>query len=419
MKEGFVGNPGLMKKINLSMVLDLIRTQGPLSRADIARTLKLSPPTVSSLVKSLIEDKLVVEIGRAPSTTGKRPTLLRYNASAGFGVGVYVDGIRMILGVTDLMGRILKKIEIQQKGALLSAQDIVDAVRKAIKAAGEEVPLVRESELRGIGVAVAGVTDPSTGTVLSARYLGGLVGVPLRSIITEEFHVTVYVDNDVYMGALGESLYGRGRSVENMLFVTIGEGIGVGIIIDNQVYRGAHHASGEMGDMIIDRGVLNGNGTRGGYFERLAGWDSLVEKARSMLLGNESKPMRNESKGVLRDLVQGDPSKLTADVVHRAAAAGDAFALDIVHECARNLAIGIANVISILDPELVVLAGDIISVADLYLDEIRGTLECLLPRQPQIELSELGRDAELLGAVGVALNRVHPSYVVKSGDIVA
>ncbi|NPV80077.1 MAG: ROK family transcriptional regulator [Firmicutes bacterium] len=406
MEQPFMGNPSLMKKINLSMVLELIKTRGPISRADIARELGLSPPTVSSLVKSLLEDNLVVEIGLSPSSIGKRATLLKYNPSAGFAVGVYLDGTKMLLGVTDLAGQTVTRSELPVNGSSLKPEEVLTAIRDIVNDV-QKTSGVDGNELKGIGMAVAAVTDAATGTILSARYLGALVGFPFKTMLEKSFNVRAYVDNDVYMGALGEKLYGKGRNSENMLFVTVGEGIGVGIILGNRLYRGAHHGAGEMGDMIIERSLIDERGPQGGHLERLCGWDAITEMAKERLKSGK-KSLINETSG----------GKVSADLVHEAARRGDEVALEIVQEVSRNLAIGIANVASILDPDLVVLGGDILSAMDLYLDRIKEELFKILPRLPRIEASELGRNAELLGAAGMAINQMNPLIVVRPGEVV-
>jgi glucokinase len=238
-------------------------------------------------------------------------------------------------------------------------------------------------ELRAVGLAVPGLVDPETGTVGVASNLAGWIDVPVAGMLRRRLPVPVRVDNDVNLAALGEMWRGAGRGRRHLLFVAPGTGIGAGVIIDGKLHRGAHHFAGEIGyscpgpeHLETDYGLL-------GRLEALASGPGLVRGARQRL-GERL------------------PADATARDVFDLARAGDAEAIALCEETATLIGIAVANVVTVLDPEIIVFGGGL-SRDEALLSRVREVVYRIVPVRPEIVVSALGEDAQLYGAALMAL----------------
>lgn len=432
--HNLTGNPELMKKLNRSLILDLVRREGPISRVEIAKRLKISSPTVSNITRSLIEENWLIEIGQKveSSSVGRKAVLLKYNAKAGYVVGAYIGEVEFHIALANLGGQIIAKrrFPLGLKG-LEALEEIIREITNMLEASG-----VKCNDLYGIGIAVSAVTDGKNGIVLHSRYLQGWDGLPLKSIIQQKLGVPVFVDNDVRMAVLGETWAGEGQGATDLIFMTVGTGIGLGMIIGGQLHQGAHSAAGEAGDIIISEShVARAARTRnaefrdntsntpdapntnasspsagtGGHFEQLAGWQALIDRAKDAL--------RKGHDSLIASLAAGNMDALTVDAIFQAARQGDALGVSLVQDEAWYLGICIANLVSVLDPEVVILGGDIVDYKDLFLDRIRLIISELIPVMPRLTMSRLGRDAELLGSIKMALEASNGSIVIASAPL--
>jgi len=241
-----------MRDINRSMVLETMEKEGHISRADISRLTKISSPTVSLIVEHFLNKGIVKEKGMGESSGGRKPTLIELNPNAGFVIGVDLGGTNMKLVLANLGGRIVKKV----KGPTIhpsSNNKILNRLKGLIHSIIDDSNVDRDLIL-AIGIGVSGVTDES-GRVSFAPALGW-EDLPVRDLLREEFKIPVIVENDVNTAALGEKLFGVGRTVENFVFVAIGTGVGAGIIINGELYKGFASAAGEVGYLVMDNKYL-------------------------------------------------------------------------------------------------------------------------------------------------------------------
>lgn len=357
------GKPELLKKINLVMVADLIRKQGPISRADIAKTLGISRPTVSKLTAHLLEDRAIVEIGEGLSNGGKKPILLQINGSSAYVVGIHMSYPACKVALADNLGNVLAREEAATETIGVAADYAAAAVKRLLKSARLD-----SRRLSAIAVAVSGIADPSTGEVLQARHVPQLQGTGLKRALEAKFGVPVWIDNDVYMGLISQSasLDSQPRSVA---YVSVGKLIGLGLMIEGRVYRGARLAAGEIGDMLIDAGeqLKDGYSPEGGYLERWLGWPA-------------------------------DSDNGTAQ------------------EAQRKIACCLANVVSLFDPERLVVGGEILSLAPSWLGPIECMLRQITPRAPVLETAHYRDDAELMGGVFAAIRNLRETVSLRDGS---
>jgi predicted NBD/HSP70 family sugar kinase len=396
---GHTGDSTLLRRVNQSAVLETLREEGPLARSDIARRLQLSPPTITRIVAGLLESGLVFERDDGASTGGRPPTLLEFNARASSIIGVYI-GQHMSGALADLNGQILRR-----RSVLAAPGD--EGVQRLI---GLIQDLRVEATLLGIPVRAAGIGAPSivvfpTGVVAWSPTLGWR-NLPLRKILEDTLQLPVFIENEVNLIALGESWRGAGRGINSLVCISLGDGIGAGVVLDGNLYRGAQHAAGEIGYIIPGERFLGQSYDSYGCLEGLAGSTGIVQRMRARLAA-----------GIPSGLSEVDGPNwphLTAPLVLSAARSGDPAACAVVAETVDYLSIAVANLACILNPDRIIISGEMAEFGDLFIEPIRSRLEGLLPAIPDIVLSELKTDAAILGAVATALRQTSDALFVQS-----
>jgi predicted NBD/HSP70 family sugar kinase len=338
------GDQALIKKINTAIVLEAVLKEAPLSRARISERTGLNKATVSSLVQDLIDSHLVLEIGMGESSGGRKPVMLLFNSSAGYAVGIDL-GVNYIRGIlTDLEGIVIKETEIvMKKHPVEAVMPKLFRVIEDLIGAAPDCPY----GIVGIGIGVPGIVDDQ-GTVLFAPNLEW-DHVRLQQMVSDRFALPVTIDNEANAGAQGEQKYGAGRSIAHQIYVSVGIGIGTGIILNKELYKGASGFSGELGHLSIE---LNGKPCRcgnRGCWELYASENALLEQAAS--LGYED----------LESLL-------------RAAEAGCTEVLALLDTIAEYLGAGIANIVNVFNPDVVII-GNRMSLAGPWIgDKLRETV---------------------------------------------
>jgi predicted NBD/HSP70 family sugar kinase len=371
------GDQALIRKINTAIVLEAILRGEPLSRAAISELTGLNKATVSSLVQTLIDGRLVREIGTGVSSGGRKPVLLEFVATAGYAVGIDL-GVNYIRGVlTDLRGRIAAERAIPLDTHV--PDDVFAVLRPFVRELIDAAP-ASPFGVVGIGAGVPGLVDQS-GSVLFAPNLNWR-DVPLRDALARAFGLPVAIDNEANVGALGEQKYGAGRGLSNLVYVSVGIGIGTGLILERSLYKGAAGFSGELGHLSVEaRGKRCRCGNLG-CWELYASEQALLEKAA---------PRGYRS---LEELI--------------AAAAEDAEARGMFAEIGEYLGIGIANILNVFNPEAVII-GNRMSRAKAWLEEpVRRTVERRAldfhRRGARLLFAELDERSAVLGAAELAIS---------------
>ncbi len=396
------GDATLLRKVNASAVLRMIHEQGPISRSEVARRLHLSPATITRIVNVLLEDQLVVEGSPSLSPQGRRPVLLEFNPRASLVIGVYIHR-NMIGALSDLNGEILERRVVPSVGGEAGVERLTEVIRDLHQLSTSYGPPVR-----GVGIGAPSITLFEKGEVIWAPTLGWR-NLPLKARLEEALDLPVFVENEVNLIALGESWRGAGRDVDNLVCISLGEGIGAGLVLGGQLYRGAHCAAGEVGYMIPNERSLGRKYDQYGCLEGLAGSAGIVRRALTRLgAGEESVLRRQES---------ADSSSLTVEAVLSAAREGDQLAQSVVSETVDFLSIAVANLICVLDPDRIVISGDLADFGDLFVEPIRARVTEVLPLVPEIVLSELKMDAAVLGALAIALHETDSGLFVGPSQV--
>lgn len=391
-----------MKSINKSTILNVIRLHGPISRAEIAKMTKLTPPTVTNIVGELLESRVVLEQKLGESTGGRKPILLTINESAFLVIGIYVSAHRVRGAVCNLSGQVVEELEspvVPQP----SADQFLETVRDVIRQLAETIRR-RDIPLLGIGVGMHGLVDPNKGVSLFAPNLS-LREVPLQSVLQESFGVPVMVENDVRAMALAESWFGKGRDLDDFICVHVGSGVGAGIVSAGSLVRGPSFTAGELGHTMIDSAGPRCSCGNDGCLEAFASGPAMERRAREKL--------RQGAQSLLQERLQGRWEKLSGRDLTAAARKGDLFARNVLADTGRYLGIGLANLVNLLNPRRIILNGGVFAAGDYVLDSLKKTVRkralTLPAHDVAIEVSDLGKRAATIGASTLVLQRMfHP-----------
>ncbi len=363
-------------------VLRVLREEGPSSRAQIARRTSLSRATVSSVVADLQRAGLVVETeAPAAGQLGRPPSLLRLDSSAGAALGIDFGKRHLRVAAADLGHRVLAERTVEIDPDHDAAHGIEQAAL-LVDEVLDEAGLDRAGVL-GVGMGLPGPVHQPTGELGSATILPGWVGVRAHEAMSERLGMLVQVDNDANLGALGELTWGAARGLRSVVYLKVSTGIGAGLIAAGRLYRGAGGTAGEIGHTIIDPfGPVCRCGNRG-CLETIAGSQALLELLR---------PARGA---------------LTLAEMLSAAHTGEAAARRVVTDAGTTIGAAVASVCNLLNPELVVVGGDLSAAGELLLAPLRDALAratiASAADDVRVVAGVLGERAEVLGAIALVL----------------
>ena len=315
-------------------------------------------------------------------------------------LGVDLGGSKILTAVANSQGNILSRdhsVTPATKGPEAVIQAILESAGRALEQAGTAT-----AELSAVGVGAPGISNPETGVVFTSPNLPGWNNVPLRKIIEREFGKKTFLINDANAAALAELYFGAGRGARNLIYITISTGIGGGIIISGELYSGACGTAGEIGHMTIDDNGPLCNCGNTGCWEMLASGTALAREAKHRI--------EEGTRTSILDYAGGDVDKVTAQVIHTAAEHGDALAREIIAQTGYYIGVGLANLINIFNPELIVIGGGLSNIGDMLLGpafKVAGEKAFKEAYQAvRFAPAELGRDSGVLGAAAFALREL-------------
>lgn len=393
------GDQALVREINLSIILNCLRETSPLSRAQLAEITGLNKTTVSSLVKELIARQFVREMGLGSSGGGRPAVMLELNPDAGCIIGLEI-GVDFILAIlTDFRAHVLwRRWEDtdQAEGQEAILAKALTLVRQALAAAQPT-----HSPVLGIGVGIPGLVDISSGTLLFAPNLKWY-DVPLHEVFSRQFDVPIFVDNDANMSALGERYFGKAQGSNNFIYLSLGVGLGGGIVLNGQLYRGVGGYAGEVGHMtVVDDGERCNCGNRGC-------WETLV--SQTAVVKRVQKAIEAGNASLVSQLVEGRLDRISIPIIVEAAGKGDRVARQALEETGIYLGIGIANLINAFNPEWIILGGVVSLASDYLLPAIERTIEkrslVWARRMVRVTASSYGADACVMGGVALVLHDI-------------
>lgn len=398
------GNRDLMRAMNRNLLLNIIRSQGPLSRTQLTDLSGLSVGAVSQIVNDLIEQKWVTEVGESDSTGGRRQVLLRLNPTAGYVVGLKLMENHVVCAVTDLDATVLNYLE-RPLLAIHDPQVIAETLSRTVIDALYQADIPRDRVL-GIGVGLAGVINSVEGIVHYSPFFHWQ-DIPLAELIAENLSLPVYLENDVNTLTITEQLFGLGHDIANFVVLTIGRGIGLGMVLNHQLYRGHKGGVGELGHITMDPNGPACDCGKQGCLEALA--------ADPAILRDVQQALNDGADSILS-------SNATFDDVTRAAEKGDPLARDLMARSGHNLGMGLAIVVNLFCPSLIIVSGEGVTAGAHRLDPMLDTLRAHtfngLLDGTETRIKPTDDQAWARGAAGLVVGKLFESPLTKPAQVI-
>ena len=393
-------DPEDLRRHNRALLLELVRTRGPVSRAELARIARLRMPVVIRITDELTEEGLIREMGSGPSTGGRRPALLGLVPEAHCALGLNIGTRTLTAVATDLNASVKKRASIPSDMAG-GPEALMGRVREVLQGMIRGCPN-ELGEVLGVGMAlpspIIGSADSREARFSPPSYPEWGV-LQIGRLVEDEFGLPVLIDNDAKAAALGEHLFGAGQGVRNMFYVIAHRGVGGAAITDGILYRGANGGAGEIGHSPIDLDGPQCGCGRYGCLEAFAGRAAIARRAsRALKLAGG------------RQMAGRDPHEVGAQEVIEAGLAGDELARKILEETGEYLGAGISTVVNMLNPDLVVVGGSTMKAGDLILEPaVRVAKRRALSEMAEkvrIVAGDLDEDAGAIGAVALVLREL-------------
>lgn len=393
-------NVSRMKLHNLRAILLMLLHHQPVSRARLVELTGLSSTTITNLIAELLEQGIVTEDGVSPSGqrgVGRPRTMLRLVPEARHVVGIHIGVGSVRVAVADLHAQLSSPLTLAHPLEYTPEEVLAETaalVRQAIQQSG-----VAPQTIVGLGVGASGLVNPHTGVNVVAPNLGWR-DVPIRDWLGEHLNLPVVVDNNARTMALGEAMFGAGRDVHALAFVYARIGVGAGFVVNGQLFRGSAAGAGEIGHttLIADGGEPCRCGNTG-CLETLVSEPAIVRRAEALAAEDEGGILTNH-------LRQGEGRPF--ERVLTAARAGDAPTLAMLRERACYMGIALANLVNVLNPDLIVLGGIFVQGEDLLLPVVEATMRqrsfAGLGERVRLQPAHFGAHAGVVGAAALALD---------------
>lgn len=400
MSDFKTGNHGMLRQQNLAGIMHHLYENAPISRIELSRLTGLNKATVSSLINQLLENQFVHEVGAGEGKgTGRRTVLLDLNPARGFIVSseIGVDFITVICAdfTAEVIWRKQEPLP-ADLGETVTLERLATLMKEAAAVGSRQ-----SNTFLGVSVAVPGLIDPHSGTLLFAPNLGWQ-DTPVAEILRRSFNVPIFVDNEATLAALGEQFFGAAEGYREVLYLSAGVGLGGGLVLDGDLYKGAGGFAAEFGHMTMNpQGEQCQCGNRGC-------WETQVSQSALFRLVKNALAAGQPS--VLAKTVNTQPETLSIRAIVEAARQGDDVALSALKKVGQALGVGIASLVNVLNPGLVVFGGALSLASEFLLPVIAEELHRRAlhwnEETTRIVIAKFGMDASVMGGVAKILQAV-------------
>lgn len=387
-----------VRRFNRSLVLQTIRAHSPISRIELTELTTLTPTTITSLVDEFIKYGLVKEIGNIKGGVGRSRTLISINSEAYYVLGIDLARTSISAGIVDLAGNLLT---VKRVSSDLNQHFPVtlNTLEETIHSLLDEISPQIKEKIIAIGIGSPGPLSPSKGVIISPPNFTGWSNIPLKEIMEREFGLPTFIENDAKACALGERWFGCCKNTDNFVYLAVGTGVGAGIIIDGDIYRGEGELAGEIGHTTID---INGPRCSCGNYGCLEIYTSVI-----------SLIDRIEKEEGLKSLIR-DGHIETLSSFYRSAREGNIRAVEILNDYCFWVGVGVVNIINTLSPSAVVLGREaLINGSDLIIPRVEKVVTersfFITSQQTRILASSIGQDTGVIGAATIALQEFYKS----------
>ena len=368
------------RQLSRRSVFEALLHRSPISRADLAKVTGLSKQTTSEVIDAFEQQGLVRPVGRTSGNVGRTAVLYELSPEGGHVLGIDL-GARLTVALGDIAGRVLAETDepTDSRGGAWALEQIA---RLADRLARDNH--THPSRIRSIVLATPGVVNPRSGAIEMAPNITGLGHLNVVGLLSEKLGSPVAIENDINLALLGEIWHGCAQNVANVAFLALGTGVGLGLYVNGQLVRGENGAAGEIGYLPIGGDPLQAEARLQGCLEYQVGAHGIVRRYHEA----------------------GGSDVDSAREVFERAQAGDPLAMGVIEETARLTGLAAATVVATVDPQLIVLGGSVGARTD-FADKVARVLLRLAPRPVEIRTSTLGKRAGVVGALSVALNKLH------------
>jgi len=391
------GDLKLIQELNRSIILKTIRHYGPISRSEIAKRNKISPTTVTAAVRKLFQQGLVCEASIGESSGGRKPILIQFSPESRFIIGVAIANSSIKIAEMNLEAKSRKQKVFPIYN--LTGELLIDYFLKSIGQFLEEYSDL--TKCIGISIVSPGIIDVGKGIIYENTKLK-LKDIPLKEMVEKKFKLKTWLENDANAIALAEKQFGAYRKFKNLVYITIGDGVGAGIIVNGSIFRGGNGGTGEIGHTSIDRNGMYCDCGNRGCLENYVSWPAIYSKLSSLVAQGKHT--------MVLELAKGDIEQVTPSIFLNALEKDDQLANEIMEEVAGYLATGIVNLINLLNPDIIILGGKVAYSNRFLLSRVKELVfeqaMAILTKQLKICLTSLGEDFRVIAAATIPLQEI-------------
>lgn len=387
-------------------ILETIRRLGPLSKTDISKFAGLNVVTVTNYIEEMLRHSLICEKELDVSTGGRRPVLLDLNSEAGLTIGVGLNLLDMVGVITDLQGKIVKRLKEDRPNA--KAKEVVDCVLKIIRELIQDLG-TDKNQIKGIGIGLAGIIDNKTGTIRWPEKLDdkgcvyASIYIPLRDIVEKEFGIPCLIENDATAACFAEHWLTLEPQVKNLVYMF--SGVGCGFMFNGEIYRGASGSAGEPAICNIKQNDLfNCEFAHPCFLKR---WDAdlgiVTEVKQKIKLEASAKNSK------ILNFAGAEIDRINLKHIFSAVKENDSLAIEAVRQAGKRLGTKIAFLVNLLNPQIVIIGGGIEEAGSILLDEVKKQVSLWsfeeMSAQVKIIPSRLGENSIALGAASLVVRQ--------------
>jgi len=391
------GNLKLIQELNRSIVLKTIRHYGPISRSEIAKRNKISPTTVTAAVRKLLQQGLVCEDGVGVSTGGRKPVLVKFSSDSKFIIAVAITNSSIKIAEMNLEAKVRRQKIFPVYN--LTGKLVIDYLLKSIGQFLEEYSDL--TKYIGISIISPGIIDVDKGIIYESTKLK-LKNIPLKEMVEKQFKLKTWLENDANAIALAEKRLGAYGKFKNLIYITISDGVGAGIIVNGSIFRGRRGGAGEVGHTSIDRNGIPCDCGNTGCLENYINWPAIYSKVLSSVAQGKHTMML--------ELVKGDISRITPSIFRDALKKDDQLAKEIMEDTATYLATGIVNLVNLFNPDIIILGGKVAYDNRFLLSQVKKLVFqqalTILTNKIEICSTSLRDDFRMIAAATIPLQEI-------------
>jgi N-acetylglucosamine repressor len=394
MANNKTGNNQFLKQLNQTVILDLIRTNKSVSKAELSQITGLSPTATGMIVTGLLEQGYIYETGTGESKGGRRPVMLELKPGSFYSIGVDLDVNYINITLMDVTGRVVYE-NASKMPETINAESTARKIENRIHEVLQKNSIDAD-RLLGIGISVPGMVDSETQKIILAPNLGW-ENIDIRAYFTKLTDIPIYVENEAMASAICEHWLGSCQGVNHFVCINVKSGIGAGIFTDGKLYRGTGGSAGEVGHIVVDEsGPKCGCGNYG-CLETLSSTTRIVDNAKKLV--------RQGVVSTLNDLENIE--ELDINKVVEAALSGDDTAKNVLMDSARYLGIAISNIVNTLNPTKIVIGKEFVKYSNIVLEHVKNIVNCKALKLPasrvEIMSSDIGEKSSTQGAAIIPL----------------